>query len=855
MRDDALEIPVVANQGEFNRAMKEILQTSDLTADQIRKKFSEANPKADKMFENFAANQNRALDRMQQKLDPVVRQTRQLEMVQRELDLAVKTGAISQDRANQILELAQNKYRATGAAAKGAAAAQQSFLNVSSQGRFIIGNTTAQISDMVVQAEMGADAFRILGQQVPQIAGGFTTLAGPVGIIAGLLGTVAAIGFPLAGFLLNIGEESDEAAEKVKNFADAWQQAEQAIGSARAAIELAASDDVTKLTEIYNEATDEVRDLVRGLAEIQVADVVAKTNIALSKLGDGVSLGDAVKDQVGGVGAALLESTAESAEQLKREIEEIEQTLANASFAMPELQSSLKERREELALLQGDLANAGSLAEAFAGSDADVVKVRELIKAIEEGLSASNYQGAADGISQMLALLKQLGVEVDQGYAAELRRAEDLLRQAFALTEDLQEAAENVGRVDMSASAREMVKEIRSAHAALIDLKAEGQADLDVARLRNQFRDDPVKLAGELAGLEFDRKTAPLAGQLGPTDGTKLAKERAEIVALAEEAARLQQATRNANRASKAASRDGGLFASSERDIDALKLRIDLIGKSRAEVVEATTRQNLLNEARRRGIDLDARQAETGQTIRQQIDQKAEAIGKLTAEYEEANGQAQLWNQANEDLQQGLLDSIMNGESFTDTMADVAKAIARARLEAVLFGEEGIFTGFADNLFSGGWFKQGGASGGGGAGGGLLNGALIPGILHTGGVAGADGYGHGRSFSPSTWSGAQKYHTGGIAGLMPNEVPAILERGEVVLPNGTSFSGGGGNERPQLSVVIHNAPEGDHDVQMSSDGRTLEIMMQDQALKAVAGPKGQRMMKQTYGVRPGARGA
>ena len=71
---------------------------------------------------------------------------------------------------------------------------------------------------------------------------------------------------------------------------------------------------------------------------------------------------------------------------------------------------------------------------------------------------------------------------------------------------------------------------------------------------------------------------------------------------------------------------------------------------------------------------------------------------------------------------------------------------------------------------------------GGGGSGGLFGGKIIPGILHDGGVAGSDGYGHGRAFPASTWANAPRYHDGGIAGLRPNEVPAILERGEAVIP-------------------------------------------------------------------------
>lgn len=59
---------------------------------------------------------------------------------------------------------------------------------------------------------------------------------------------------------------------------------------------------------------------------------------------------------------------------------------------------------------------------------------------------------------------------------------------------------------------------------------------------------------------------------------------------------------------------------------------------------------------------------------------------------------------------------------------------------------------------------------------------------HRGGVAGTSS-GMTRTVHPSVFDGAPRYHTGGIAGLLPNEVPAILEKGERVLPK--SGSGGG----------------------------------------------------------------
>lgn len=74
-----------------------------------------------------------------------------------------------------------------------------------------------------------------------------------------------------------------------------------------------------------------------------------------------------------------------------------------------------------------------------------------------------------------------------------------------------------------------------------------------------------------------------------------------------------------------------------------------------------------------------------------------------------------------------------------------------------------------ENLFGGGF--------GSGAGFGFQDLGLF---LHGGGVAGVSG-GTLRNVSPLAWAGAERYHTGGMAGLAPDEVPAILRRGEEVL--------------------------------------------------------------------------
>jgi hypothetical protein len=83
-------------------------------------------------------------------------------------------------------------------------------------------------------------------------------------------------------------------------------------------------------------------------------------------------------------------------------------------------------------------------------------------------------------------------------------------------------------------------------------------------------------------------------------------------------------------------------------------------------------------------------------------------------------------------------------------------------------------------------------------------------FLHGGGVAGVSG-GTQRRVAPTAWASAERYHRGGVAGLAPDEVPAILRRGEEVLtqvdPRHRSRMGDGyGQQRQQPINQTINLP-------------------------------------------------
>jgi len=86
---------------------------------------------------------------------------------------------------------------------------------------FIFQNTANQLGDIAVQASMGTNMFRVLGMQLPQIAGGFALLGGSLGVVAPILGVIAAIGFPILATMTSFGRSAGDAAEELNKVKEA----------------------------------------------------------------------------------------------------------------------------------------------------------------------------------------------------------------------------------------------------------------------------------------------------------------------------------------------------------------------------------------------------------------------------------------------------------------------------------------------------------------------------------------------------------------------------------------------------------------------------------------------------------
>ena len=185
----------------------------------------------------------------------------------------------------------------------------------------------------------------------------------------------------------------------------------------------------------------------------------------------------------------------------------------------------------------------------------------------------------------------------------------------------------------------------------------------------------------------------------------------------------------------------------------------------------------------------------------------AVSIGKLNQEQENAKA-------INEELKNGFVSTFKAGaqaiagmvtgqKTLADGFMDVMAAFGQWAADFLMKIAEMILQQLLLNALQGAF---GGASMTGGLGGAMSS--VMTGITaakrHNGGLA---GQGVGRSYSPLVFANAPRYHTGGIVGLQPNEVPAILQRGEEVLTkqdprhrNNGGASGSSGSEQP-ITVV------------------------------------------------------
>ncbi|WP_287994591.1 hypothetical protein [Acidiphilium sp.] len=671
-----------------------------------------------------------------------------------------------------------------------AASGMSRMFDVSRGGRFVIQNTANQLGDMAVQLESGTNGFRVMGQQLPQILGGFGALGGSLGILAPLLGTVAAIGLPLAGMFFAMGGDAEKSSEKVKTFADRLSDAEGAIGRAGAAAEMLGEQGLDRLADRFGEVSDQVLDLAMALYEIEERAAKVKVGNITSEVSEGIS--QAIEAAAGAVDSALAQAgtaaAQEAAAAYREEIEalqrDFDQRQSMGGFILPGELEELAVMRQELAAMEGDLANIGALAGEIKLSPDLLSGLYEAQAALKAASDAGDFFEVADQLSVIRGLLEEAGIALSQELLDKIAEGESLTQVLAATMAEAKAAAEGLASVDMAGA-------IGGAVSEAVKLSAYLGISLDTARKlaalgpqggpvpeevgRGGAR-DPRTMGGSAfdwqtaeAGVFLDNYKPPRAARGGRGGGRGGGKEEPD------------------------------LFEAAEKQLTQLNRQIEAIGKTKAEVAELTARYKLLDEAKKRNIDLDQRQVGTGETVRQEIDRQAAAIGELTQQYDQAQERAAFFNQQQQALKDGLIDAIVEGENLAGVLGNLAKALAKAALEAALFNS--------------------GPLGGGGGGGNFLSEAFS---FLTGG-----GGGGGITVPQNVLAAAASFDGGGYTGSGSRSGGLDGKGGFMALlhPNETVFDHTKGQSAPsgRSQIVVSLSPELEARILERASNQSIEI--------------------------------
>lgn len=365
-------------------------------------------------------------------LDPAAAASQRLAAQEAVLSRALEAGAIDAAEHARAMQLVKAEYVS---AAELAARRSQTvatgigrILNVSSAGRFVLQNTASQLGDIAVQLEGGTSPSRVMAQQLPQVFGGFSALGGALGIVAPLLGTIAAVGIPLVTMLMSAGDASEDTAKKVKTFEDKLSEATGAIERAEKAAKMASAGGIVDLAEAYGDVTERIKELAEALADIEKRAAEVKIGVVLDDaLGD--KLRKAVESAMGSVDVAIVSSGAPEIEAAAEELRKAEVAVQNAIdqglTPSPDAVALVEQLRQEYAALTGDMEHAGSLVDQLDLPPEVITGLRDARAAIDAAVEAGDFDAIAASLSDFRQRLEQTGVTIDQDVIDKLVQAQD----------------------------------------------------------------------------------------------------------------------------------------------------------------------------------------------------------------------------------------------------------------------------------------------------------------------------------------------------------------------------------------------------------------------------------------------
>lgn len=683
------------------------------------------------------------IERVQRQLDSAYAAQQRYGQAQSIINAAVERGRVTQERANQLLQLAQQRYQQTGQAAQQFAVAND---NAARSGRGfggVMGQAGFQIQDFAVQVQSGTSALTALSQQGSQLLGAF----GTGGAIAGAVLTVGL----LAAQLFTGGDAAkafNDALDRTRTLYDALNDA----AERRAEGQEREIQRVQRLREYYASLSEEQR---RGAEAASRAALRAQDSQA-QRLLDGATsrirplVASGQSDDFG------LARTPEQLRAVEAALQGVDVTSAQSQAQLLRLIGAL----DELARSSVRYAPA-----ATAARDAAIGLIDQF------GRLDAASRSAGRGIDEVAAAQRALQTQI-----ARANVGQDLTAQLY----QAQQQAARYARGDVAgARAATREQEIEARRAAIIEQATENArrsfpdgTDRDVvARAIRERRDQIERDATRLAQTERQNRES---------------EERA------------RQAERDAERSRRSAGvdarREDRLTERAKRERDQLIGSLDEEAAANIRLQESLRR---IEEARRRNMLSEQEATDLSQRVRDRREQEiVRANDKSELYAEDTKRLAQLNRELGDIIGGAFQDMVREGKSFEDTLKNIERQLLRLGDKYLLEPLFAQLSQFALGSLGGGGGNAGGGIGGilsslagntstyNAAGSALIKGAEVASavVLHDGGIVG--GNGPRRAVPAEVFLDAPRYHSGGMAGGMKfanDEVPAILRRGEVVL--------------------------------------------------------------------------
>ena len=556
-------------------------------------------------------------------------------MAEAEAGLELPIGVTEQKFAQQLARIEARAIKAANSMEKGFvksnAAITRSAQGMSGSVRGQISNVSFQMQDLAVQIGAGTSAAQALGQQLPQLLGGF-------GVLGAVLGVVAAAGIPLAASLLGSKEESVDLGKAVKELTGGLEALREAQANAAIPVDL--------LIEKYGALGDEMGRVFQN----QLA--IARQELE--------SMGNSIQSAIA--------STADIDGMVTR-FDALKTAVDAGVITYDEYRAQLRDLETQFGLTTAQALQYQNLTDQLASANGPEqqaqawLAVHDWIEANREALSA---QGVA--VDDLINQTNRLASSYGDSHAA----AQDITGAADAgaiATDNWAAAAANLA-AEMQNAAGAAGRAAAAVGAAIAAQNAAAGSQL-----------------GSLGGLDV---FSPSTGRAltASAGGTSIAEQTAFDLAWQERVDAEQEAARKAasgggRSARKKAGGGGGraekeptdIFANAAQDLLNLERQITLIGKSSEETAKLKVQWELLDAVKKAGITVT-------DEMNAKIAAQADQVGRLTGELERGELAQQQFDQAVEGIANAFSNAILEGENLRDSLAGIFKQIAANILNA-----------------------------------------------------------------------------------------------------------------------------------------------------------------------------